>query len=86
VDDGKWKSVKRDIRELHERSKKDIPLLRLWYTETPMFLSLWTADQYQLSVSRSEIIEVPDVVALNSVLVEEQYHPDKLLLRYGPGS
>lgn len=49
------------------------------------FMRLVPEDLYFLSVD-GPTIEVPDLMAGNSFLIESEYHPDKRNFRYGPFS
>ena len=48
-----------------------------------LFMTLWSEAIYHLSVD-GEKVGVPDCIAMNSVLIEEHYHPDPENLTHGP--
>lgn len=67
-------------------SMMGLPLLkRVCHEEgEAWFLSLWSETDYHLSVDGVPIIEVPDARAYNTVLAQEEFHPDRERRRYGP--
>lgn len=48
----------------------------------PLALNLWLEECYHMSIDIDKP-EVPDCVAWNSVLVDTEYHPDPVHMRYG---
>lgn len=57
-----------DVREVWLKSRLYDPVFE--------YLRLWPEDLYQLSVNFCNVITVPDVYALNEVLLEEEYYRD----------
>lgn len=63
----------------------DVVLQSLDHSVSWDFIRLVPEDLFFLSVD-GPTVEVPDLVAGNSFLIELEYHPDKKHFRYGPYS
>lgn len=84
---GDWhkeKSEERDMKDNHPYADSDT-VLRAVSSFHGLYrcLRLWTEDLYFLSVDGPKI-EIPDVCAWNTTIVEHKYHPDIQKRMYGP--
>lgn len=85
VKSGKWKLAELHPRPLDLQPPAGVPLLESTGDDNePYSLSFWTESDYHLSVDNGAMIEVPDCRALNTVLIQEDFHPDRERLGYGP--
>lgn len=87
ISTGNWheeKSEEREMEENHPYADSDTVLRAASsYHSLYRCLRLWTEDLYFLSVD-GPVIEIPDVTAWKTTIVEHRYHPDIQKRMYGP--